>query len=279
MTPSRSSALASAAFRLALRGLAVFPLAPGAKVPPAGSHGHLEASFDPDVTRARWTKTPNANLGIATGRKSNLWVLDIDPRHGGDKVLAELEREHGTLPLTVETSTPRGGRHLYWRWLADGPEIRNSTSRVGPGIDVRGEGGSIVAPPSVLADGRRYRWVKNGARTFANAPAWLLTLAMPPPPPPRSEPKPPPDDIERYVATAIASELNQLAGTAEGERNDQLNRSAFAIGGFVLAGWVPEEWARSELETRAVQIGLPVVEARATIASAFRTAQPRELPR
>ncbi len=91
MTSTLSNALSSASFRLALRGLAVFPLAPGAKVPPAGSHGHLEASSDPDGTRARWAKTPNANIGIATGRKSNLWVLDCDPRHGGDKNLAGLE--------------------------------------------------------------------------------------------------------------------------------------------------------------------------------------------
>ncbi|MCH7888328.1 MAG: bifunctional DNA primase/polymerase [Proteobacteria bacterium] len=274
----RSDALASAAFRLALRGLAVFPLAPGAKVPPAGSHGHLEASSDPDVTRARWTKTPNANLGIVTGRINGLWALDCDPRHGGDKALAELECAHETLPPTVETSTPRGGRHLYWRWPVDGLEIRNSASRIGPGLDVRGEGGFITAPPSVLADGRRYRWVRNDARGFAEAPAWLLALALPPPPVPRPHPKPLNGDVSAYVGAAAAAELSELERTGEGCRNDALNRVSFALAGFVKGGALPEDWARGQLEARAVAIGLSVVEARRTIDSAFKAAQPRELP-
>ena len=283
--------LASAAFRLAFRGLAVFPLAPGAKVPPAGSHGHLEASSDLDVARARWAKTPNANLGIATGHKSNLWVLDVDVHHGGggdhhvnvhhggDKTLAALVAEHGRLPPTVEASTPRGGRHLYWRWPVDGPEIRNSASRVGPGLDVRGEGGAIVAPPSVLADGRRYRWVKNGARGFTEAPAWLIKLALPPPPPPRPDPKPLNGDVSAYVASAAAAELSELERAGEGTRNECLNRVAFNLGQFVKAGALPEEWARGQLEARAAAIGLSTIEARRTIDSAFKAAQPRELPR
>ena len=271
--------LARSAFRLALRGVMVFPLAPGAKVPLAGSHGHLEASSDHDVCRARWGKTRTANIGAATGSRSGFWVLDVDAHHDGEKSLAELEAEHEPLPLTIEASTPRGGRHLHWRWPTSGPEIRNSASRLGPGLDVLAEGGSVMLPPSVLAHGRGYRWAKNGAHAFADAPAWLIALTQPPPPPPRSEPKPPPDGIERYAAAAITSELNRLAGTAEGRRNDQLYRSAAAVAGFVLAGLAPEDWARSELEVRAVQIGLLVHEARATIASAFKAARPRELPR
>ena len=161
--------LASAAFRYVFRGFAVFPLAVGAKVPPAGTHGCLDATTDLDVTRVWWEKTPCANIGAATGHKSKVWVLDIDQDQDqdGNESLAKLEAKHSPLPLTIEASTPRGGRHLYWRWPVDGPEIRNSAGRVGPGLDVRGEGGSIVLPPSVLANGRGYRWVKNGARTFA----------------------------------------------------------------------------------------------------------------
>ena len=90
---------------------------------------------------------------------------------------------------------------------------------------------------------------------------------------------PPPAHIERYVTTAITSELNRLAEAAEGQRNDQLNRSAFAIAGFVLAGLAPEDWARKELEGRALAIGLPAIEARRTIDSAFKAAQPREMLR
>ncbi len=277
--------LASAAFRYALRGLAVFPLAVGTKVPPAGSHGLLGGTTDPDVARARWEKTPHANIGAATGCKSGIWVLDVDidqdQPHGGDVALAKLEAEHDPLPLTVEASTPRGGRHLYWRWPASGPEIRNSAGRVGPGLDVRGEGGQIVLPPSVLSNGRGYRWVKNGACAVADAPAWLVTLALPPPLPPRPKPKPLTGDVDCYIAAAITAELRCLAAAGDGQRNDQLNRSAYAVAQFVAAGAVPEDWARGELEGAAVQIGLPVFEARRTIGSAFAAGlqNPRGLPR
>ena len=173
------TALASAAFRLALRGLAVFPLAPGTKVPLSGTHGHLDGVADADVARARWAKTPNANIGVATGARSGIWVLDIDPQHGGSAALADLEAKHGSLPTRIEASTPSGGRHLYWRWNAEGEEIRNSAGRIGSGIDVRGKSCFIVAPPSVLDDGRRYRWIPNGASTLADAPSWLVNFSLP----------------------------------------------------------------------------------------------------
>ena len=273
--------LASAAFRLALRHVAVFPLAPGTKVPPTGSHGHLGAADDADVTRVRWQQTPRANIGAATGRRSGFWVLDIDLQHDGPAALARLEAEHGALPITIGSTTPSGGRHLYWRWPAGGPELRNSCARVGPGLDVRGEGGSIVVPPSILANGRCYRWVKNGARTFADAPGWLIGLALPPPPPPRPDPVEPPENVEKYVAAAVASEFRRLEEAASGQRNESLNRAAFAVGQFVAIGAVPEDWAAAELERRAHALGLPAFEARRTITSGIAAGRrhPRELPR
>ena len=274
--------LASAAFRLAMRGLHVFPLGRGSKIPVKGTHGCRGATQDLDVVRAWWAKWPSANIAIATGKASGLWVLDLDVKEDvgldGRASLAELEARHGPLPATIESMTPSGGRHLYWRWNAGVHEIRNSCGRTGPGLDVRGQGGSAVAPPSVLADGRRYRWLKNGAKAITEAPAWLVALALPPPPPPKQEPKPPPDDIERYVASAAAAELAELECAPEGTRNEALNRAAYALAQFVRAGALPEDWTREQLEARAVGIGLPAVEARHTINSAFKAAQPRSLP-
>ena len=270
--------LASAAFRLALRGKAVFPLAPGSKVPSAGTHGLRDASKEADVARARWAKKRHANIGVATGVQSGFWVLDIDPRHGGDKSFKELTGSRGKLPATVSVLTPSDGVHMWWRWSSSGAEIRNSAGRVGPGIDVRGAGGYCIAPPSVLSNGKRYRWTK-GANEIVPAPDWLVHLTLPPPPPPRPEAKPLNGKIDSYCAAAIADELRHLEQVGEGCRNDQLNRTAFAIAGFVLAGAVPEDWARSQLETRAIDRGLPAHEARRTIESAFKAAKPRELPR
>ncbi len=133
-------------------------------------------------------------------------------------------------------------------------------------------------PPSVLTDGRCYRWVKNGACAIADAPEWLVKLALPPPPPPRPVPKPPPDNIENYVASAVASELRELSAAQEGTRNDALNRASFNLAQFVKAGVLPEDWARGQLEGHAIGAGLSVIEARRTINSAFRAAQPRSLP-
>jgi hypothetical protein len=271
------TALASAAVRLTLRSLAVFPLRPGTKIPLAGSHGHHDGSADPDVARARWKRYPDANIGIATGPASKLWVLDIDAGHGGTEALRLIEAEHGRLPVTVEVATAHGGRHFYWKWT--GAAIRNSTSRVGPGIDVRGENGSVVAPPSVLADGGRYTWVANGARGFAEPPKWLIALAVPPPPAPRPEPKPLNGDLSKYVAAAVAAELRDLAEALPGRRNAQLNVAAFALGRFIAAGMLPEDWTTETLEARGLALGLSAPEVRATVQSGLRAgmANPRGL--
>ncbi len=269
--------LASASFRYVLRQIAVFPLSPGSKRPIKGSHGLLDATNDQDVARTRWKRTPQANIAAATGARSGFWVLDVDMPDGPES-LAALEAEHGPLPVTIEASTPRGGRHLYWKWPGDSPEIRNSASRIGKGLDVRGEGGSIVLPPSVLADGRGYRWVNNGASTFADAPDWLVKIVIPRPAAPRPEPKPPPADIEQYVASAAVSELRELASAQAGTRNDALNRASFNLAQFVKAGALPEDWTRGQLEAHAVGAGLSIIEAKRTIDSAFRAAEPRSLP-
>ena len=84
--------------------------------------------------------------------------MDIDPRHGGDRTIAELEAKHGPLPPTVTAETGGGGYHLYYA-MPEG-EVRNSTGLVGPGIDIRAEGGYITARPSIHpATGKPYRYV------------------------------------------------------------------------------------------------------------------------
>jgi len=142
------------------------------KVPPAGSKGFQDATTDMRHVRAWWRKD-KANIGIATGA-ANLLVLDIDPDHGGEKSLRELERRHGKLPKTVEVRTGGGGRHIYFRNVAD---IGSSAGRIGKGLDTRGHGGYVVAPPSVHKSGNSYEWINSPEDTeVADPPDWLIDL-------------------------------------------------------------------------------------------------------
>ena len=109
-----------------------------------------------ETSRAWRKKWPDSNIGIATGSGNHIIVLDIDPASGGDEGLVALEDGRGKLPATVEVVTGGGGRHLSFAYGGD--DIGNSAGLLGPGLDVRGEGGFVVAPTSVHISGRRYEW-------------------------------------------------------------------------------------------------------------------------
>jgi hypothetical protein len=131
---------------------------------------------DPDQLCAWWRRWPRANVAVVTGRVSGVVVLDVDVRHGGDHALAELEQRHGGLPRTTVVETP-GGYHFY---LAHpGGRIANSASRLGRGLDVRGDGGLALLPPSHRPDGA-YRWAAGGPDTLPAIPAaWAEPLRPP----------------------------------------------------------------------------------------------------
>ena len=139
-------------------GLAVFPIKYGAKTP-LTKNGCKDATTDAAIVKAWWQKYPNANVGIATGIKSGgLFVidLDIDEDKGinGYQTLRDWERENGELPDTWSSITGRGGYHLFFK---TSKQISNRAGIL-EGIDIRGEGGYIVAPPSTHQNGRKYEW-------------------------------------------------------------------------------------------------------------------------
>jgi hypothetical protein len=167
-TPLLDTALA-----LAGRGLAVFPCRPRDKQP-AIQNGLHAGTTDQGLIREWWQyNNPEYNIGVVTGAISGIFVIDIDGS-SAQSALTKLESDYGDLPSTVEVITPRG-RHKYFRWPAR-TTIRNSTSKIGPGIDIRGTGGYVLAPPSVHPSGRHYCWLANGVCEFASAPDWLLNL-------------------------------------------------------------------------------------------------------
>jgi hypothetical protein len=117
---------------------------------PRSLNGFYDATTDPAVIERWWGMWPDANIGIRTG--DGLAVLDVDPRHGGFASLAELEDEHGII-RTLTARTGGGGIHLYM--AGDLP----ARSGFRPGLDLKSEGGYVVAPPSLHASGARYEWI------------------------------------------------------------------------------------------------------------------------
>jgi hypothetical protein len=169
------TALAHAALALARRGLRIFPIVPYDKKPAIEDNLNL-ATSDDTIVRAWWSRR-DYNIGIATGPGSGVWVLDLDSLDD-EQWLRKLEAQHGALPPTVEAITARG-RHLYFKWPAGAFDIRNVQGR-DDFPDVRGEGGYVLAPPSIHPIGhycgRNYCWSVDTANTFADAPQWLVSL-------------------------------------------------------------------------------------------------------
>jgi len=144
---------------------------------PITKNGLKDATDDEDQIRAWWTKHPEANIGVATGADSSIWVVDVDTKENGIANFAALPGSRDL--VTVEQVTGSGGRHLIFAWNAD-LEPRNKIDVI-PGVDVRGEGGYIIVPPSRHVSGGTYAWVEDrdpGMMIPAVAPDWVLELAL-----------------------------------------------------------------------------------------------------
>jgi hypothetical protein len=232
------SALLEGALALARRGLKVFPLHTAlplddgrlvcscgrlrcdspAKHPSrlvrGGFHG---ASLLEDVICQWWRGAPDANIGLVTG---DVIVLDVDERDGGDRSLKELEDRHGELPPTWRALTG-GGVHVYFAPPAI--PITNSTKLLGAGLDVRGVGGYVVAPPSLHISGRRYAWSVDhhpDETPLAPMPVWMTHALTTP-------------------ASAISvhsSAWRELV--CNGVREGQRNASVAKISGYLLRRYV-----------------------------------------
>jgi Bifunctional DNA primase/polymerase, N-terminal/Primase C terminal 1 (PriCT-1) len=188
------NALLESAIDLARRGLKVFPLhtavplGDGRFVCSCGSlrcdspakhtlsrlapHSFKNGSNSEEVIRHWWHAAPHANIGLAAGE---VVILDVDPRHGGDRSLEALERQHGELPPTWRALTGGGGLHVYFSPPA--VDIPNSAGVLAPGLDIRGDGGYVVAPPSVHISGLTYAWSVDhhpDEVPLAPMPGWMV---------------------------------------------------------------------------------------------------------
>ena len=178
-TPLGESTICKTALEYAERGWKVFPLAPNIKKP-AFEGWQEKATTDPDIIR-KWWGSPGLfefnGIAIKTGADSGIWVLDLDVKNdtNGVQLFEELLQEHSDKEIPAHGSmtamSPSGGRHIYYQY--SGVKV---PQRVGllPGIDARGDGGFIIAPPTRLNSGQ-YTWVSPLGSTSA-APKWLLDI-------------------------------------------------------------------------------------------------------
>lgn len=285
-----------AAAKLADAGRWVFPIAPHGKLPAIETahpeddplrghcrgecgklgHGLYDATRDLVVIASYWMRWPEANIGISCG-PSNLLVVDLDGP-AGRRAWAELEAEHGAVD-TLRSSTGRadGGVHLLYRQPA-GVRLGNGRGALPPkvdgqGIDVRGQGGYIVAPPSVHPSGERYDWFHvPAAAQLPVVPDWLLAILTARKEPERA-PRPAravlPDGASR-AAKILAGLVTTVLNAAEGTRNDTLNWAAYRLGEHIAAGRVDANEGVRALTLAAEGAGLTDREIGKTIASGLR---------
>jgi hypothetical protein len=245
----------------AARDWPVFPIKPQSKEP-ATKRGFYDATTNPATLRRWFARGFPYNVAVRTGQPSGVFILDIDGELGASNLCA-LVAEHGPLPAT-RISTTGKGHHLWFR--AD-CEIPCSTRKIAPGVDVRADGGYVVAPPSLHPNGAVYRWANNLAPS--PAPSWLLSLAqqakasptLPPLPPPRLLPSRSSSRAaaeDRYGKAALEREIEALSQVAKGGRNAALNFASFRLYQLVAGGELDGAEVERELVAAATANGLMI---------------------
>lgn len=241
---------------------------------PRTRNGLKEATTDPQTIRTWWGRWPDANVGVRTGEISSLVVLDVDPAHDGETSLEDLEQSYHRLPAGPRALT--GGDGMHYLFVHPGGEWPNRAA-FRPGLDVRGDGGYIVAPPSLHVTGNRYEWIDPDL-PVPDAPGWLLQLIKKPDPPPRTAstpaaPRPATNGNTPYGLAALDREITDLATAVEGTRNNTLIKVAMQLYELVNGGELDAGTVDDQLRHTARQIGLGDHEIDTTLRSAHtRTA-------
>ena len=254
------------------RGWRVFPL--DGKRPYAGTHGLTDASGDGAQIVAWWQQHPEANVGVRTGAApdgSGIWVLDLD---SGTEAEARVDavaagREYRNT-LTVRTGG--GGLHLLYQYgpeltaylTASGLTLPTRNGIDGKGLDVRSDGGYIVAVPSVHPDtGACYDWANKAA--LAVAPEWLVRMVAKPIEQRRAAPPPPRVEGGGFGAAVLRTAVGKVAASTVGERHDTLLAQARTVGGYIVSAGISLVEAEAALVEAGEGCGKPSGEVRRTV--------------
>lgn len=236
------------------RGWPVFPVSRKTKAPCVAG-GFKVATMDMDQIK-RWAREfPDANVGVPTGPITGLAVLDVDGEEG-EQSLQRLAAQRGVHFRKTLTASSGRGRHLYYRFVNG---LKSSASKLGPGLDIRAEGGSIIAPPSVHASGRPYAWIEDAP--MLRFPLSAIVALTPPPP--------------TYHAHGAVPDLDRIVDRVRfapvGTRNHALYRAAYTAGGVVASKGSNPKDAELALINAGLAAGLDRVEATNTVRSGLRS--------
>lgn len=242
------------ALHFARMGWEVFPCAEKDKIP-ATKNGHKDATCDTARIVSWWLRR-DYNLGLPTGK--NFVVLDADSEEAYASVRALGTREAATV------KTGKG-----WQWYFHPPdfEFKNSVSKISKGIDTRGVGGYVVAPPSVHPNGKLYTWNEFPFRLLP-FPEWLRVFMQPKKMEPRVQMAPVAfsGTATKYGMRALEKQCSKVFCAPEGTRNATLAACSFGIGQLVGSGQLEKNAATSELVLAAIGSGIPQHEAQRTAA-------------
>ena len=227
-----------------------------------GKHPAYKGWRDANIDVFReWGMGRAANIGIQTGAVSGIVVVDIDPRHGGDEALKELETRHGALPLTWLFRTGGGGEHYLFKHPGDGSHVPGRPNALGPGIDIRGDGNLIVAPPSWHVSGNQYAIdVDHHPEDvpLAPLPEWIAAKLVRRKPKPRLTAAELPaltcDQLSPRGEQILDRAYQEIVTAPNGEQEVTLNRCCYGIGRLVGSNLLPAEFTLRVLHEAAAQI-------------------------
>jgi hypothetical protein len=269
------SEMLAAALRYAALNRAVFPVPPGTKKSyKSARHSNGRrwgATCDPDEIRADFTRFPRARIGLVMGVESGIVVIETDTVEGhgvdGAASLRALELKHAPLPDTLQAVSPSGSVHRYFQHPGAGVKIVCSANKLGPGIDCKGDGGMVIAPPSVTPGKGAYRWLND--LPIASMPAWLVDLTREKPP-----------TISQRATAAVCTSIptdRRLRGLVRAvvhapnlQRDSVLHWAACRVGEMIADGSTDAGFAFDVLFKAASHVGLEHKEIGPSIRSGFR---------
>lgn len=265
---NESWTLSAAAREFAAAAVPVFPCLPGGKRPIA-EHGLLDATTDPGQVEAWWKQTPTANIGLPTGVVSGVVVVDVDV-HGpvdGYEAFARADRAGLVDGWEFLVRSPSGGMHAYFPAIPEANQRSWQAARAG--IDFRGDGGYIIAPPSrrfINGSTNRYLVKRINTGPVASLDSGRLRDFLDPRPAPR---RPASQGVVRDA------DVSRLAGWVAARGEGERNRGLFWAACRLAEDGMPATDALDVMSAAASEAGLGEREIATTVRSAYRTAFPR----